>query len=146
MTTAATITPGKGSGRPAPVLFLLALEVVVDLEGRLAEKEKPAAHQDYVASREGIAKEGEELDGEPGDPGQRQEEDNAHHHRSRQAEGSRPRPQLLRQTPRQDRDEDDVVDAEDDLERGQGRQRDPRLETGDPFEHWYPHRVDVVAA
>ena len=31
------------------------------------------------------------------------------------------------QPPDEDRDEDDVVDAEDDLERGEGDQRDPGL-------------------
>ena len=38
-----------------------------------------------------------------------------------------------RQAARQDRDEDEVVDAEDDLEERQRRERDPGLGRGDPI-------------
>ena len=42
---------------------------------------------------------------------------------------------LLRQPPDQDRDEDDVVDAEDDLERGQRDEGEPRLRVGEQLHH-----------
>ena len=42
---------------------------------------------------------------------------------------------FLRQLVHQDRDEDDVVDAQHDLERGERRERDPGIGVGDPVEH-----------
>jgi hypothetical protein len=39
---------------------------------------------------------------------------------------------ILRELPGEDRDEDDVVDAEDDLEHGEREQSDPRVWVGEP--------------
>ena len=69
----------------------------------------------------------------PGDRGQQQPE--PRDHRQRQAPAPRPLAVLLAQLPRQDRDEDDVVDAEDDLEHRQRQQGDPALGARHPVEH-----------
>src|SRR3990167_3826723 len=44
---------------------------------------------------------------------------------------------MLGQTADQDRDKDDVVDAEDDFQGGQGQKRDPEFGVGQPFHHGY---------
>ena len=51
----------------------------------------------------------------------------AHDHRAEQPDAARPRLLAARQLAREDRDEDDVVDAEHDLEHGQRDERDPDL-------------------
>ena len=57
--------------------------------------------------------------GQPGDPDDRPQQRDPHHHRGDQADAARALLLLLRQFRRQDRDEDDVVHAEDDFEEGQ---------------------------
>ena len=69
------------------------------------------------------------------DPGQHQQQADAHEHRHEQAEAAREFAPLLRQLVDQDRDEDDVVDAEHELERGERREGDPGLRVGEQFEH-----------
>ena len=49
---------------------------------------------------------------------------------------ARPRLLLVRQLARQDRDEDDVVDAEDDLEEGERGEGDPDLRVGQQVHHF----------
>jgi hypothetical protein len=64
------------------------------------------------------------------DPGDARQQDQAQHHRERHADEARPRLVRDRQLVGQDGNEDQVVDAEDDLEDHHGRQRRPRARIG----------------
>ena len=99
---------------------LLAFEVLVDLVGALAEQEEPAEYQAQVAPRDHLPQHHEERRGEPYDPAQRQEQQDAHDQRP-------PKPQTpnkglprLGQPVHEDGDKDDVVYPQHDL---QGQQR-----------------------
>ena len=102
---------------------LAALELVVNLVGRLGEQEQAAADQDQVAA--GDVPPEDVNSGSVSRAIQVIENSSAsaHHHRGDQADAARALLLLLRQLGRQDRDEDDVVDPENDL---QERQRDER--------------------
>ena len=69
------------------------------------------------------------------DPGQDQQQADPHEHRQEQADHARLPLLLGRQLVDQDRDEDDVVDAQHQLERGQRQEGDPGLRVGQEFEH-----------
>ena len=124
---------GRGARRGGCVV--LALEAGVDLVHALPEQEQAAADEDEVAARDLLPEHAEQRLGQPHDPGQRQQQQDARAHRERQAEPARKVAPFGRQPADQDRDEDDVVDAEHDLECGQRGQGDPGVGIGDPVEH-----------
>ena len=70
------------------------------------------------------------------DPGNRQQQQDAQDDRDREPETARGRLLLLRQVLRDDRDEDDVVDPEHDLEHHQSGEADPRIRVSQKFQHW----------
>ena len=65
--------------------------------------------------------------GEIGDPVDGQQEGDAHEHRQRESDNARLIALIHGQAIGQDRDENDIVDAEHDFERGQCQQRDPDI-------------------
>ena len=71
--------------------------------------------------------------GESDYEGDRQQQPDAHHERGSQAELAGACSLSGRQLAGHDRDEDDVVDPENDLEGGQRQQRDPRFGAGEKF-------------
>jgi hypothetical protein len=110
------------------------LELVVDLVGRLGDQEQAATEQDQVAPREASTENREQRLGEPHHPGQREEEPEPHDERERDAEAAGLRLVLGGQLGGEDRDEDDVVDAEHDLHRGECQQADVRVGVGQELE------------
>jgi len=99
----------------------------VDLRGALPEEEQAAGDQNHVSPRDSLVKDAEQRLGEPHEPGERRQEPDAHHHGKQQPEppdGLSPR---RRQLVGEDRDEDDVVDAEHQLERDQRQECEPGL-------------------
>ena len=121
-------------GRPAPHVPapFLALELVVDFLGALPHQEQPPGEQDQVAPGIRMAEQREQGLGEVHDPGDGQEQQNPRPHRDRQPEGAGALLLRLGQPARENRNEDDVVDAEDDLERREGEEGDPGFGGGDP--------------
>ena len=83
-----TITaPNDGrDARRGPAL--LAFELVVDLVGRLGDQEQPAREQDEIAAGDLLAEHGEQRTGQPHDPGDRQQHEDAHDHGQAEAEAS----------------------------------------------------------
>ena len=77
----------------------------------------------------------EQRRGQPDQPGQHEQEPDAHEHREEQADAPRELAPLGRQLVDQDRDEDDVVDAEHELERGQRGKGDPGFGTAEQLDH-----------
>ena len=102
------------------LLSLLALEVFVDLEGALAQEEQAAEDQDQVAPGDLLAQDRKKRRGEPDDPTQGQEQKNAHDQRQPEPQAPGERLPLFGQLVDEDRDKDDVVDPQHDL---QGQQR-----------------------
>jgi hypothetical protein len=73
------------------------------------------------------AEHAEERRGEAHDPGQREQQQDAHDHRGHEADAARPGLLTGRQLAGENRDEDHVVHAEHDLEGRERQQGDPCL-------------------
>ena len=110
-----------------------SLEVVMNFMGSLGQEEQPTDDQDQVASGDLVAEDGEQGCCELDDPGKEEQEDDAHDHRQSQTDHAALLSLILGESARENRDEDDVVDPQDDFQRGQGHQRDPGLRFSDPF-------------
>ena len=95
----------------------------------LPSRNRPPSDQDQVAARDLVPPEREQRRGQPDDPGEREEQEDAGAHRQQQSEAPRGRLLRRRQLPGQDGNEDDVVDAEDDLEEGERREGDQDFRT-----------------
>src|SRR5690606_19464595 len=102
---------------------VLTLEVVVNLDHALSDQKQTAGEQDQVLGGDVVMEQRqlEERLREPHEPGDAEKEEDARDECEQQA--SLARPVLLRvwQLPREDRNEDDVIDAENDLEGREGQ-------------------------
>ncbi len=123
---------GAGSCRR---VALLALELLVDFEGRLADEEQSAEQEDEITPADFLPDDLEERVRQADHPAQAEEQEDAHSGGEAQAHDPRSILLLGRQLRGEDADEDDVVDAQDDLEGRQGEQCDPDLGIGQEFEH-----------
>jgi hypothetical protein len=122
----------------AALRVLLALELLVDLPRRFVDQEQPADDQDQVASADLVTQEAEERLRQPHHPHDREQQRDAGQHRDRQPQLARLRALVRRDFVGEDRDEDDVVDAEHDLEHRQGRERDPGFRVRNPIHQEIP--------
>jgi hypothetical protein len=118
--------------RPA-ALRGAALDPLVQFHGRLEQQEQPAQQQDQVASRQVHAAEREQRLGQRDDPRNHGQQADPHQQCQRQAEQARAVALLRGQLFGKDGDEDQVVDAEDDLEHDQGREAYPDVRVEQPF-------------
>ncbi len=100
----------------------------------LRQQEQPARDQDQITPRDLLPHHLEQRRRQADQPRQRKQQRDARQHRQRQTQPPRRVPPLRRQLARQDRDEHDIVDAEDDLEHRQGGQRNPPFRGGGPAE------------
>src|SRR5690554_3681346 len=105
----------------------------MDLERRLTEQEQAAADQNQIPSGESDIEDREELGLKPHDPRDDEQQQDARAHREAQPEDPCALSLRLGQAPDENGDENDVVDAEDDLEQRQRRERDPRFRRADPL-------------
>src|SRR5439155_944247 len=103
---------------------VLERALVVDLPRGLAHEEEADDDQDEVAPGERVAEDGEQRPREAHQPRDREEQPDPNAEREGQPDPTRDSLLARGQTAREDRDEHDVVDAEDDLEGGQRRERD----------------------
>ena len=133
-TICAMIGAEGGTGDLAERRLVLTggLDVLVDLLRRLDQQEQTAGEQHEIAPRHAVIEDGEDRRGQPDQREQRREEGNAEDQRQRQPDLPRPLGLLLRQFADDDRDEHDVVDAEDDLEHGQRHEAGENGWIGDP--------------
>ena len=120
---------------PRAPLLGRAAQRVVDLERALGEQEQAAEEQDQVPPGHAESREGDERLGEAREPDDREQQRDPREHREREAADPRRLLALGRQPPDQDRDEDDVVDAEDDLQRRQRQECDPGARLGQQRQH-----------
>jgi hypothetical protein len=98
-------------------------------------QERAARDQHDVAPGDVEAGEGEHRLGEADDPGEREEQGHAPEQRQREPDLARHALLVLGQAPRDDREEDQVVDAEHDLERRQRQEARPHLVVGQKLQH-----------
>jgi len=105
------------------MLRVAALDDVVDLHGSLGDEEQAAAEEHQVLSGDLQPEDGEQRCDELHHPGDPEEEQNPEAHGEEQPD--LPGLLLFRgfDLRGEDRQEDDVVDAENDLERGQREER-----------------------
>ena len=108
---------------PPAACLGLRIDGVVDLLRRLPEQEQAAGDEDQVAPGEGLAEDLEDRLGELDDVGDRAQQPEAQDESEADADAPGLGLMLRRQLVRQDRDEDEVVDAEHHLhhdQRGEG--------------------------
>lgn len=114
-------------------ILVFALHAVIDLGAAFPEKEKAAEEQDQIAARYPLAEEMEQIRRKPHDPADRQEKRDPRDHCEREAEEPSPRLHMGWHSTHQNRNHDDVVDAQYDLQRRQRKKRDPDFRAGEPF-------------
>src|SRR5687767_12281834 len=118
---------------------LFPFELVVDLVRALSEEEQTTEDQDQVAAGDLLAEDGKPRLCQADDPRERKEQQDAGDHGAEEPQAPRAWLLFLRQFPRENRDEDDVVDAKDDLEERQRQERNPDLRISQPV-----HNVCVL--
>ncbi len=92
-----------------------------------------ARDQDQIAAGNLLTEDGEKRLDQPADPGEQEQEPDAHEHGEGEADPSRELAARLGQLVHEDRDENDIVDAEHELERRQREKSDPGLRIGQQF-------------
>lgn len=125
--------PEQRVGLVAGVLGDMAFEAFVQLHGGLEQQEHATEQHDQVAAGEALAEYLEQRLGEGHHPRDARQQAQAHQQRQRQAEDPGAVAQVRRQLVGEDRDEHQVVDAEDDLQHDQGRQAEPGSRVSYPF-------------
>src|SRR5262249_29980956 len=114
-----------------------SLDLLVNLARRLVDEEQAAAQQDEVASRDVPVSHGDQRLGEPHDPRNREEKQDADAQGQGDAEPARELLLAHRQLRHQDRNEHDVVHAEDDLDDRERREREEGID-GEERRHREP--------
>src|SRR5690625_3944056 len=116
---------GHGAGQAGGIL--VGIDSVMDLARRFPNQEKAARDQDHVLPRESMAEDLEDRIGQRHYPGDDRQQQKPEQKRAAQPDDPGAVPMLARQPVRQDRDEDEIVDPEDDLEHDQRDKRGPGL-------------------
>src|SRR5690606_13340566 len=106
---------------------LLAFQALVDLEGGLPDQEEAADQQDQRLPGEVVPEQGEQRRGQLHDQGDRGEQRQPADQREPDAQPARLVPLVGGELPGAYRDEDQVVDPEDDLQHGQGEEADDEV-------------------
>ena len=127
------MTPANDAARRAVCAGRFPFEVVVNLAGALENQEQPAAREDHRPARELDTEQRHERPRQAHHPDDRQQQRDADEHREEQAHPPGALALAGGQLPRHDRDEDDVVDAEDDLQDGERQESGPSLGRGHPL-------------
>jgi hypothetical protein len=117
------------------MIWAMVVQLVMDLHGGLADQEEASEQQDEIAPRDVVPQHREERPRELHDPGDAEQQQDARDERPRQPQRAGLGLLLGRQLTGENGDENDVVDAEHDLEHRQREQGNPRLRIGNPIEH-----------
>ncbi len=135
-TSSATIWATIGQNATARVRDVpdrLRFEAIVDLHRRLHQQEKPAGDENEVAPGHAVAPHGEHRLRERHDPADAREQRQAHDQGEHQTDPPGALALARWQPAGENRDEDQVVDAEHDLERNERRETDPDRRIRHPF-------------
>jgi hypothetical protein len=106
------------------------IDGVVDLLGCLPVQEQATGDHDQIPPGKAVAEGAEDRLCQPHDPRDRRQQQHSHDQRGSDPEPTSLLPVLGGQFVRQDRDEDQVVDAEHDLHGDEGHHRCPSLGSG----------------
>jgi hypothetical protein len=106
-------------------VFIARLDLDEDFVRGLVEQEQAAEQEHQVAPADGLAEHREQIGRQAHHPAEREQEQQARQHREAQPQLAGLVALLGRQAADQDRDEDDVVDAQDDFQGGEHREGDP---------------------
>ena len=107
----------KGSGIGVLRPFVTAFHLLVDLGCAFPQQENSAEDEDHVAPGQGEVAIADDGSLELGEPHQHREHGHAQQQRTRQTDALCPGAVLLRQALGSDGEENQIVDAEDDLEK-----------------------------
>ncbi|MFT3974476.1 MAG: hypothetical protein QM699_13805 [Amaricoccus sp.] len=113
---------GEAAHDPSAAVAFVALKRLVDLHRRLVDQEQPARGEDQVLAAHVVAEGMEQRLGQADDPADEHEQHQPRHQRQRHAGVARRRLPLLRQLADEHRDDHQIVDAEHDLQHGQGQE------------------------
>ena len=113
----------------------MRLKLAVDFVRGLGHQEQAAADQDDVAPGDACTEQAEQRLAQRHQPGQGEQQHQAEDQRQRQADLARPLGLLLAAAGHQHRDENKIVDAEDDFERGERNQRRPGMRVEQQIKH-----------
>jgi hypothetical protein len=115
--------------------MFFAFETLVDLERRLPDQKHATDDQNEIAAGNILREKGEERPRQPDDPGNREQQRDPHRH-GREQTCSPGTPLLGRwEFSRENRNEDDVVDAENDFEKSEGDECEQALRREECFHH-----------
>jgi hypothetical protein len=103
--------------------------------GALPEQKESAPNKDQIPAGDFLSKHGEKWFSEADDPGEEKQEADAHEHGEEQANSSRGVTALMWKLVHQNRNEDHVVDPENEFESGERKKGDPYLRIGEQFGH-----------
>ena len=137
------ITAPNDGARAGLSLVLLAFQPLVNLQRRLAQQEQSAADQNEIPSRDVPPGDRDERRRQPDDPRNREEQHDPHQHRAEQTRAPRARLIAGGQLAGKNRNEDDVVDAEDDFEKRERDEREQALRTEECV-HQRTRRAETV--
>ena len=134
------MTPMKLALKDRCGAFLAAFHVVVNFHGALVEQEQAAGDQDDVAPGQVEPGDGDDRVGELGQPHQHGQHDDAQDERAHEADTLGELALFGREPLRGNRQEDEIVYAEDDFQNGERCQAEPALHREYPVEHRVPSR------
>ena len=112
----------------------------------LASRNRPPSNRMMSRPENSCRRSQNQRLGQPRQPHDGEQQRDAREHRQREAGDARRLAPLRRQPAHQDGDEDDVVDAEHDLERRQRDERYPRLRIGQQLHHRAASSPSLTAA
>ena len=123
--------PGEcPSAAARPDLAVVGFHLAVNFMRRFGKQKHAAADQDDVAPGYFYAENAKQGCREAHEPGQRGEHDHAEDERKGEANQTGAASLVLGEPGGEDRDENEIVDAEHDLERGQRHEGRPRIGVG----------------
>src|SRR5215217_2662456 len=114
-------------------MAFISLELAMHLVRALCEKEESAYQEDDVTSGDLLTQHREERCGEADDPGDREEQQDAHEHREPETYASGCLALFDGKLAGKNGYEDNVVYAKNDLERSECREGNPRLRVSYPI-------------
>ena len=107
------------------LFFFVACHLIMDAVGALIQQETTAQQHQDILARQVLPEQRDPGLLQADDPGDAQQQQDTHHKRQRQAHEARALALLFRQVANQKRDENNVINTEDDLKCGQGQKAYP---------------------
>ena len=115
---------GKGSLDGLHFLAFFTLEQLVNFLSALPQKEDTATEQNQITGRNRLAKNRGQRLGRTDNPGEHQQQSDAHEHGKKQSDLAGFLALMFRQPVDKDGDENDVVDTEHQFQAGEGQESD----------------------